>query len=68
MYTALFGDRFITHDDGVHVYNHMSPIKIGNNVFVGAGTYIMPGGNNWKHCCHRGEVVSYKEYTGQLCR
>lgn len=45
--------RFITHDGATGVYNHLHPqkrpidklgkITVGNNVFVGAGTYIMPG-------------------------
>lgn len=45
--------NLITHDGGVDVYNHLHPekkpidkigrIKIGDNVFIGAGATIMPG-------------------------
>lgn len=56
--------HFITHDGGIKVLNSLgkfssgdttirmdkvAPIKIGNNVYVGIGAYIMPGvtiGNN----------------------
>ena len=56
--------HFITHDGGIKVLNSLgkfssegtkvrmdkvAPVKIGNNVYVGMGAYIMPGvtiGNN----------------------
>ena len=52
--------HFITHDGGVKVLNtlglfgnkrmdNISPVVIGNNVYIGTGAYIMPGvhiGNN----------------------
>lgn len=48
------GVRFITHDGGVKVLNAqkrfgnkrmdiIAPIRIGNNVYIGLGAYIMPG-------------------------
>ena len=53
------GVQFVTHDGGVKVLNALNkfgrrmdkiaPIKLGNNVYVGMGAYIMPGveiGNN----------------------
>lgn len=54
------GVNFITHDGAIKVLNtlgrfggqrmdNMAPIVIGNNVYIGMGTYIMPGvtiGNN----------------------
>lgn len=56
----IAGDvHFITHDGGVKVLNALNkferrmdkiaPIKLGNNVYIGMGAYIMPGveiGNN----------------------
>lgn len=52
--------RFITHDGGVKVLNtlgyfdgarmdRIAPIKVGNNVYIGTGAYVMQGvtiGNN----------------------
>lgn len=45
--------RFITHDGGVFVLKGMNrladnmdkiaPIRVGNNVYIGTGAYIMPG-------------------------
>jgi acetyltransferase-like isoleucine patch superfamily enzyme len=42
--------RFITHDGGVWVFRDkepdidvLSPIKVGNNVFLGLGVIVMPG-------------------------
>lgn len=54
------GVNFITHDGAIKVLNslgkfdgqrmdNMAPIVVGNNVYIGMGTYIMPGvtiGNN----------------------
>lgn len=52
------GTRFITHDGGVNILNHLrkfekngenilmdkiAPIKIGNNVYTGIQTVILPG-------------------------
>ena len=48
------GVNFITHDGGVKVLSDLNyfngermdiiaPIKIGNNVYIGTGAYIMPG-------------------------
>ena len=48
--TITNGVQFITHDGGVWVFREkhpdidlIGPIKIGNNVFVGLNTIIMPG-------------------------
>ena len=46
--------KFITHDGGVKVLSDLgyfngermdiiAPIKIGNNVYIGSGAYVMPG-------------------------
>lgn len=48
------GIHLITHDGGISVLNKLNyfdgvnmdkiaPIKIGNNVYIGSGAYIMPG-------------------------
>lgn len=54
--TITEGVRFITHDGGVWVLrsshkniDFIKPIKVGNNVFIGMNTLILPGvsiGNN----------------------
>jgi len=48
--TITSGVRFITHDGGVWVFRHefpeidvIAPIKVGNNVFIGLNTIILPG-------------------------
>ena len=48
------GVHFVTHDGGVKVLSDlgyfqgermdmMAPIRVGNNVYIGSGAYIMPG-------------------------
>ncbi len=48
--TVAFGVQFITHDGGVWVFRErhpeidvFGPIRIGNNVFIGSGSVILPG-------------------------
>jgi acetyltransferase-like isoleucine patch superfamily enzyme len=48
--TITGGVRFVTHDGGVWVFREehpeidvIAPITLGNNVFVGLNTIIMPG-------------------------
>lgn len=50
--TIAEGVRFITHDGGVWVFRNeitdidvIKPISVGNNVFIGMKTIIMPGVN-----------------------
>lgn len=48
--------QFLTHDGGIHVFrqdlgpvDRLEPIKLGNNIFIGYGSIILPGttiGNN----------------------
>lgn len=54
--TITGGVRFITHDGGVWIFRDeypdidvIAPISVGNNVFIGLNTIVMPGvtiGNN----------------------
>jgi len=48
--TITEGVRFVTHDGGVWVLRSehpsldvIAPIKVGNNVFIGLGSVILPG-------------------------
>jgi acetyltransferase-like isoleucine patch superfamily enzyme len=55
-HVSITTSQFITHDGGVWVFREkhpdidvVAPIKVGNNVFIGAGCTILPGveiGNN----------------------
>lgn len=49
-HVSISNTRFVTHDGGVWVFRNLEPgidlfgrIKIGNNVFIGTGTIILPG-------------------------
>ncbi len=65
---------FVTHDGGTHVLRNKYPnaslygrIRIGNNVFIGARTIIMPGvciGNNC--IVAAGSVVTKDVLDGQI--
>jgi acetyltransferase-like isoleucine patch superfamily enzyme len=47
---SVIETRFVTHDGGVWIFRGkepeidvIAPIRIGNNVFIGLGTIILPG-------------------------
>lgn len=55
-HVSVTSSSFITHDGGIWIFRNkhpkidvIKPIKVGNNVFIGAGCTILPGvsiGNN----------------------
>lgn len=64
--TVTSGVRFITHDGGVWVFRDddpdlevIAPITIGNNVFIGINSIIMPGVRIGSNCViGAGSIVS----------
>ena len=49
-HVSISDARFITHDGGVWVFREdfpdidvVAPITVGNNVFIGSGTIVLPG-------------------------
>lgn len=55
--TVVAGVRFVTHDGGVWVFREefpdidtFSPIKIGNNVFIGTNSILLPGTTIGDNC------------------
>jgi acetyltransferase-like isoleucine patch superfamily enzyme len=49
-HVSISDTRFVTHDGGVWVFREkhpkidcVAPIVVGNNVFIGSGTIILPG-------------------------
>ncbi len=49
-HVSITGSYFVTHDGGVWVFRDkipeidiIAPIEVGNNVFIGLGSIIMPG-------------------------
>ena len=55
--TITEGVRFITHDGGVWVFRQqhpdidvIAPISVGNNVFIGLNTIILPGVSVGDNC------------------
>lgn len=72
-----FGVNFITHDGGVWVVRDQEPdldvmatIQVGNNVFIGANSIILPGTNIGDDCVVgagsvvRGEIPSGSVVAG----
>lgn len=64
--------RMITHDGGVKVLNTLgyfdgkrmdkiSPIKIGDNVYIGMGAYIMPGVSIGDNCIVAARAIVTKD-------
>ncbi len=76
-----FGDNvFIAPDCGFHTAGHpidferrnqgleyAYPITIGDNVWIGAGVQVMPGGADRQQCCHRWWKCCCKGHSGQFC-
>lgn len=67
-----YGVNFITHDGGVKVLSDLgyfqgermdiiAPIKIGNNVYIGSGAYIMPGVTIGDNCIIGAAAVVTKD-------
>lgn len=49
-HVSITSSQFITHDGGIWIFREthpkidlVAPIKVGNNVFIGAGCIILPG-------------------------
>ena len=55
--TVVSGVQFVTHDGGVWIFREefpeidvFSPILVGNNVFIGSGTILLPGTTIGDNC------------------
>jgi tetrahydrodipicolinate N-succinyltransferase len=55
--TITAGVRFVTHDGGVWVFRAdlpdidvFNPIRVGNNVFIGIGSILLPGTHIGDNC------------------
>lgn len=72
--TITFGVRFITHDGGVWVFRSKHPnidvidsIRIGNNVFIGINSIILPGVTIGDNCViGAGSVVTKDVEAGSV--
>ncbi|ORJ55886.1 capsule biosynthesis protein CapG [Geothermobacter hydrogeniphilus] len=72
--TITSGVKFITHDGGVWVFRDESPdldiiapIKVGNNVFIGINSIIMPGVTIGDNCViAAGSVVARDIPSGSV--
>lgn len=72
--TVTAGVKFITHDGGVWVFREhhpnielVAPISIGNNVFIGIDSIIMPGVKIGDNCViGAGAVVSRDIPSGSV--
>lgn len=77
---CLFADhvKFFTHDGGVVVLNHlnkfdgvmmdkMARIKVGNNVYIGTGAYIMQGVTIGDNCVIGAGAVVTKDIPPNSC-
>lgn len=72
--TITSGVKFITHDGGVWVFREqhpdidvIAPITIGNNVFVGVNSIILPGVSIGDNCIvGAGSIVSRSIDSGMV--
>ncbi len=67
-----YGVNFVTHDGGVKVLSDLGyfqgermdmiePIRVGNNVYIGSGAYIMPGVTIGDNCVIGAAAVVTKD-------
>lgn len=70
--------RFFTHDGGINVLNSlgrfgnrrmdkMGRVKVGNNVYIGTGAYIMPGVRIGDNCIIGAGSIVTKDVPDNAC-